>query len=79
MSANTISSAIAHIPSRSTTGNATARPDRCPALHSMLHAAPKHGLSAALAKLVRQANDRLHNISALRQCLLTRTVHTKSP
>ena len=60
MSANMILPVIAHIPSRSTTGNATVWPDGCPPSHSRPHAAPKHGLRPASSKRASQTSDHNH-------------------
>jgi hypothetical protein len=79
MSANTIFPNIALRPGRSTTGNDPVRPDGCPASHSRLHAAPRHGFRAATSMHASQSSGHNHKIRALRPHLLTRTVQTKSP
>jgi hypothetical protein len=79
MSTNMIFPVLAHIPSQSTTGNATAWPDGCPPSHSRPHAAPKHGLRPASSKRASQTIDHNHVSPAPRRLRDKRTVRTKSP
>jgi len=79
MSVNTVFPIIAHVPSRSTTGNATVRSNRCPASHPRLQAGSKQRLGPAYSKLFSQSSDHDHDSPAPRRLQHTRHVNTKSP
>ena len=79
MIANTISRIIARVSRQSSTGNATARPDRCLTPHSRLYAASKYNASAAHAKSVTQSGTRNRMILAPRRLQPTPRTAIKSP
>jgi hypothetical protein len=79
MSTNTIAPTIVRVPPWSATGNATARPDSCPAMHPRLHASSKRSITAAHSKLVTQSGAQNHIVLPPQRLHPTRRGATKSP
>ena len=79
MSANTIFSTIAHMPSRSTTGNDPLWPDGSLASHARLHTAAKRGIGPADSKPVSQSHAHNRMLPVPRRFRHTRPTRAKSP
>ena len=62
MIARTISRIFARLSRRSSTGNAAAPPDRCPALPTSLRAAPKYRVSTVHSKPTSQSGALNHTL-----------------
>jgi hypothetical protein len=54
----------ARFPRWSSTGNAAARPDACPALHSRSRGSPKHSLSTAHVDPISRSSTHYYKILA---------------
>jgi hypothetical protein len=79
MIASTISRVIARVSCWSSTGNATARPNRRPAPHVTLQVPSKHSVSAALSTPITRSGVLNHKVLAHRRLLPARRATTKSP
>jgi hypothetical protein len=79
MIAHTISRIIARVSRRSSTGNAAAQPDRCPAPRMSLRASPKYRVSTAHSKPPSQSGALNHARHAPQRPLSNRRAPLKSP
>jgi hypothetical protein len=79
MIANTISRIIARVSRRSSTSNAAAPPDRCPALPMSLRASPKYRVSTAHSKPTSQSGALNHTMPAPQRPPSNRRAPLKSP
>jgi hypothetical protein len=79
MSASTISRIIACVPRRSSTGDAAARPDMCPAPRMSLLASPKYRVSTAHSKPTSQSGALNHTMPASQRPLSNRRAPLNSP
>jgi hypothetical protein len=79
MIANTISRIIMRVSRWSSTGNAAARPDRCPAPPMSLAASPKYRDGATHSKPISQSGTLNHTIPAPQRRLSNLRATAKSP
>jgi hypothetical protein len=79
MIASTISRIIARVSRWSSTGNAAARPDRCPAPPMSLGPSPKYRDSIACSKPISQSGALNHTIHAPHRLPSNRRATIKSP
>jgi hypothetical protein len=79
MIVNTISRIIARVLCWSSTGNAPARPDRCPAPPMSQDASPKYSDSAARSKPINQSGALNRTILAPQRLLSNHRASLKSP
>ena len=79
MIANTISRIIVRGLHWSSTGNAAARPESCPAPHVTLQISPKHRVHDALSNPITRSGMRNHKVATHRRRLPARRTMIKSP
>jgi hypothetical protein len=79
MIARTISRIVARASHRSSTGNAVARPDRCPALRMSPRTSPKYRVSTTHSKATSQSGALNHTMPAPQRPLPNRRATLKSP
>jgi hypothetical protein len=79
MIAHTISRITAPVSRRSSTGNAAARPDRCPAPRMSLRASPKYRVSTAHSKPTSQSGALNNTMPAPQRSLSNSPAPLKSP
>jgi hypothetical protein len=79
MIANTISRVIVHLSRWSSSGNAAARPNSCPALPMSLRASPKYRDSIAHSKQISQSGALNHSIPAPQRLMPNHRAALKSP
>jgi hypothetical protein len=78
-SASARTRASERVPRWSSTGHASARPDRSPALLSAPHSSPKAIVIAAQAKSIGPTSTRIHPTAAPPRLAPTRIAAIKSP